>query len=431
MKMNRHFLKLLNLILVCTLMPPLVYAQYRLQRPEEAPETRTIEPAPEGTGNVVPASNSAGNSSAVDPKTGRPALTGGVRQNVTNLDTQQTNLNGNVNQPLFNGAALNAEISPLTGGVNSAGFNMGASTNSGGVNAAPLNLGAGRYAPAFNMGASMTNLNGGLNQGAPLQGNANSAPLQGNVNTTPLQGGVNKPVLDARATGGLTQAQLDRLANHDLVLIIDQSGSMNIRDCSPLSMGATGGALLNAFLRTSSPSLKIGRWQWCGEQTAKLAQITGPLSGKGFTVILFSQHYKVFNNVTLNQVPAIFTNERPLTNTRLGDPLRSAISDYFTRRQNSGGKVKPLGIAILSDGDPNDGSSVIDAIAEATQHMQRGEIKITFLMVGADDDRGRTFITEMYRELPSRGARFPFVRTVPFYDLEKYGLARALADALQ
>jgi hypothetical protein len=228
----------------------------------------------------------------------------------------------------------------------------------------------------------------------------------------------------------LTQEQLNLYANHDLVLIIDKSSSMLTPDCASGNF-ANVGTFIGALLGPAGGA-NLSRWNWCKAQTQQLAQLTSSVCKQGFTVIIFSSTFRVYHNVTLNQVPTIFREERPTGGTRLAQPLRAPIGDYFARRDKSGGKVKPLAIAIISDGNPNDEQNVRKAIFEATQYMKSpGEITITFFMIGGGNAGGNRFVSDLVNNQVQYGAKYPLVRAVPFSVLAKVGLARALADAMQ
>ena len=119
-------------------------------------------------------------------------------------------------------------------------------------------------------------------------------------------------------------------------------------------------------------------------------------------------------------------------NTALDRPIQMIISDYFARRRMTGGRVKPLLIAIVTDGCPDNQEAVKQAIAQATNFMNNpNEITVTFFLIGGRDYRGEKFIYDISTNLVRDGARFNIVNAVPFGDLQKEGLARAIADTLK
>lgn len=291
--------------------------------------------------------------------------------------------------------------------------------NSAGVRT-PFNLGVRKSVIDAGAGDNNTQLKGGTagiqDQFPALSGSANSAALKAGASTNGLK-------------GGLTKAQLQRLANHDLVLIIDQSGSMQTRDCPVSGVGRVGGAVMGMLLGSAA---SVSRWQWCRDQTMQLAEQTRYVSAKGLSVVLFSGQFAVYPHVTLAQIPTIFAQAAPKGGTNLTDPLRATISDYYNRKRFTAGNVKPLAIAIITDGLPNNQTTVCQAIVEATHYMRDPrEITVTFFLIGNSAFNGQAFVTELERNLPRYGARYSIVRSVSFWTLMKVGLARALADALE
>ena len=49
------------------------------------------------------------------------------------------------------------------------------------------------------------------------------------------------------------------------------------------------------------------------------------------------------------------------------------------------------------------------------------------LLIGQDDAWGNQFISNLFYELPRKGASFNIVRAIPFQQLQTSGLARSLA----
>lgn len=261
------------------------------------------------------------------------------------------------------------------------------------------------------------------NRFPPLKSGAGNAgaKIGGNVNAgDTIKLGAEK--------SALTQVQLQKLANHDLVLIIDQSGSMRTPDCPYSGVGRAAGTIMNILL---GPAASISRWDWCRDQAMKLAHETRYVSSKGLTVILFSNRYAIFQNVTLNQIPMIFSQNSPYGGTNLTEPLRVTIADYFNRRDRTRGNVKPLAISIVTDGIPDNEGSVREALIEATRFMRSpNEITVTFFLIGNNAYDGQAFVSDLDRNLMREGARYNIVRSVSFWNLEKLGLPKALADAL-
>lgn len=87
------------------------------------------------------------------------------------------------------------------------------------------------------------------------------------------------------------------------------------------------------------------------------------------------------------------------------------------------GNVKPLLVAVITDGEPTDKGAVVQVIGQTMGQMrQPGEIKITFLQVGNTFD-GADFVEHLERQ-------FPIVSSKTFGELQKTGLTRALVDGI-
>jgi Mg-chelatase subunit ChlD len=231
--------------------------------------------------------------------------------------------------------------------------------------------------------------------------------------------------------GGLTQVELKRLAAHDIVLLIDKSGSMRTPDCP---VAAAGNSKLGAF---SSLVLGLGgmaasRWDWCLQQTSYMAKQTETVLASGFTVVLFDSSFAVFPHVTVQELARIFRENRPGGGTDLSGPLASTFDDYFGRKRISKGNIKPLLIGVITDGCPNYPIQARQAVVSGTRFMSNAnEITVIFFLIGGNDRRGEQFAFDLSHNLVAEGAAFQIVHAVPFHELEKLGLARALADNLQ
>lgn len=234
------------------------------------------------------------------------------------------------------------------------------------------------------------------------------------------------------AKRSLTQVELQKLAAHDVVLVIDRSASMAAMDCprgnGPIANSGLG--LLPALL--GIPISTTSRWSWCAQQTSELAQETEGVFKQGITVVLFSTGFFVFPNVSIKSVPEIFNRNFPAGGTNLAPALASQIGEYFQRRAYMRGNVKPLMIGIITDGCPTSRQAVRNAIIDATHLMRSAdEITIIFFMVGGMDFMGTAFVNELSTNLVAEGARYPIVRQVSFQELQKVGLAKAIAINLQ
>ena len=271
------------------------------------------------------------------------------------------------------------------------------------------------------------------NETSPEYGRFDSRPRQASADQNNLTGSAQ--IDQGRDNGrGLTKVELNRLAQRDVVLIIDQSSSMLTHDCPGRGFGSTGGdSLFGGILGRGLPlGGAVSRWQWCTAQTAELSQQTAQIFNKGITVVMFSSGFEIFPHVTLKQVPELFSRNRPMGGTNLAPALASQIGAYFKRRAEFRGNVKPVVIGIVTDGCPNNRQSVKQAIIEAT-HMMRNprEIAIIFFLIGGMDYQGERFVAGLESNLTRQGAAFPIVKGIRFDELRQAGLAKALAQSLQ
>ncbi len=222
------------------------------------------------------------------------------------------------------------------------------------------------------------------------------------------------------ATNYILQKELLLFSDHDVVLIIDSSRSMLISDCFPTSVD---NAIGRQFYMPES------RWQWCHEQTLQLVKKVEGVLANGLTIVLFAKTFVTYNNAPISSIERIFASNKPDGGTDTAAALRSQIEAYFDRKSKFGEHTKPLLIAIISDGCPDNPALFCDAIVKATQSMnQPGEISITFLQVG-NDHRAIRLLKQLRNGLLDKNAKFNIVNIVPFSELNKMGFAKALVDA--
>ena len=235
---------------------------------------------------------------------------------------------------------------------------------------------------------------------------------------------------NAASPRALTQVDLKKLADHEVVLLVDRSGSMSTMDCPTGNSPAGKLSLIPALL--GIPLLSSSRWNWCLQQTAEMSRQTESIYNRGITVVLFSTGYRSFQNVTLDRLPQIFGQNYPMGSTNLAEPLAVEIGEYFRRRALSRENVKPLIIGIITDGCPTNRGAVVEAIVGATQLMHDPqEVTVIFFLIGGMDMIGERFVHDLSVNLTSRGARYPIVREVSFGELQQVGLAKAIARNLQ
>ena len=211
------------------------------------------------------------------------------------------------------------------------------------------------------------------------------------------------------------EVQRQMISKRDVVVIIDRTGSMEIKDC---------------------PNNQ-SRWDWCRAQTVGLMK---DLLGKvnEITVVTFNENFQVYPQATLNKVDSIYQTVKPEGATNTAAPLRNRLDDYLHRKRVAGKTpMKPLLVAVITDGLPNwpEGQqgaeqAVRDVIVKATREMTTpDEITVTFLGVG-NAMEGDAFLRELDEDIVNEGAVYDIVDTKPFSELQTIGLKRALVDAL-
>jgi len=266
---------------------------------------------------------------------------------------------------------------------------------------------------------------------SPLNGNSGRNRLDGNARQRGrLQSGLdnfdmqpsnagadrmrfNPTVATTRLRGDLSDQELKQLATHDIVIMQDRSSSMGEKDYFPMAQE------------------KISKWKWCMSQSMDLTRQTTRLPKFGITLVVFSSQYDVYRNVRLQQMPSIIANSRNgiFIGTKLAAPMHDQLTQYFQRRAM--GKARPLIIAVITDGKPQDDHELRDVIIQATQLMRNpDEIKIKFLQIG-NDDEGEKKLNKLDTRLVNKGARFDIVGVEPFTQLAQEGLPRALLRAIR
>ncbi len=231
---------------------------------------------------------------------------------------------------------------------------------------------------------------------------------------------------ESRLVSSISAEDLAKLSTHDVVLIIDKSRSMSKTDCASAadSLNAATSDLIN------QPCLPVSRWQWCQEQTLDLTKKTQGALPAGITVELFAEQTVIYNNVNAKDIENIFTVNHPRGNTNTALALKNQLRQYFDRRNRLGDLAKPLLLVVVTDGCPNEPSTLRYAIIDATQQMRtREEISITFLQVGNDANGGK-ILSELDQRLIEQKAKFDIVDVKPFAEVSKIGLASALVSEL-
>lgn len=206
------------------------------------------------------------------------------------------------------------------------------------------------------------------------------------------------------------EASVKVLSDFDVELIVDESMSMRRRDCP-------GG---------------MSRWEWCGMQLRDLSTRLAPFVPRGFTLTTFNGLHHVYPNSTPENVNQLFENPFFMPGTRLSRPLTDRIQNYFDNRRVGG---KPLLIVVITDGVPapkREPYMVAQTLVDASKIMKDSrDVTVVFFQIGGTDGFGRAYLADLDNNLVNNGARFDFVKTVSFEQLQEKGLTGALIDTIK
>lgn len=226
------------------------------------------------------------------------------------------------------------------------------------------------------------------------------------VTLEPVEDVVEEPVSPLSAS----VSEIKELDKYDVVLVVDRSSSMQVRDCP-------------------SENKRISRWQWCGNQIKNLANETKTIIKNGIKVVLFATDVEEYSTTDENNISNLFDRRQPSGMTNATKALRRQLAQYFERREQDGEKVKPLLLAVITDGGLDAILRLRNVIVEATNKMERpDEIAITFLQVG-NDARSANLQEKLNKKPSSALNQFNIVTVKDFQELKQKGLPRALAEA--
>lgn len=262
--------------------------------------------------------------------------------------------------------------------------------------------------PVFDNEYPQERRQGSLDSGAYDNGSMDA----GVADTSPLGGGVydraprfSGATVDIGGTPMTTSAQLDVLSSRNVAILVDRSSSMREKDCPG----------------------HISRWRWCQEQAELFSNQTAGVLNERFTLALFAHHYDIYPSVTLDQMRRLFEHNKPGLGTHPEEALRDILDAYFRGEMGQ----KPLAIAVVSDGEPNDPEKVVDVIRDATWQMKSpDQVSITFLQVGHGDD-GSDILREFDQQMRRHGAKYDIVSHRNFYELQRLGLLGSLVASIK
>ena len=230
-----------------------------------------------------------------------------------------------------------------------------------------------------------------------------AAALRGGAATQPLKTGANNAAIPAVASGKKHFSSLkDVFENHDLVMIIDRSGSMTTKDCPGSS----------------------SRWDWVCAQARELAEAAAQASS-AITVVFFNHQYYRFDRVRPQDIPMFFSQYQPIGGTILAQPLSEQFDDYFRVR------AKPLIIAIVTDGMPNDPYNVAQVLDDASPQLRYvGEVTVTFLLI-SDEVNEENLRAKLGERMGGSVKNGGMVDVIPFNTLVSKGVKQAFFEELR
>ncbi len=235
-------------------------------------------------------------------------------------------------------------------------------------------------------------------QNEVLKGSAQNTTLKSSVQPESTQTATK--AIDSRI--GKARTIQDVLANHDLCIIFDRSGSMASKDCP-------GG---------------LSRWEWCSKQASSLAQAAAQASST-ITLMFFNNDLQIFDNINPKNLPTIFTSYSPGGGTVLSAPLTAQLDRYFSHRD------KPLIIVVITDGIPQDTTVLAPMIKDASNSLHYiGEVTISFLLIGSpmDAEQFRGLLGELDGGSIKNGG---MVDVIAFKTLVNKGIKQTLFDELK
>lgn len=204
--------------------------------------------------------------------------------------------------------------------------------------------------------------------------------------------------------------ELKVLKSRDIVIMQDRSSSMGERENFPEGM--------------------FPRWYWCLSQAMDFRRQSARIPDWTFNLVMFSSQFDVYRSVRMEMLPTVFSRNHIWIGTKLAEPMAEQLGEYFQKRGMQK-QTKPLVVAVITDGKPQDEGNLKDVIINATHQMRYpSEVQIVFLQVGTDDESYKK-LSKLDNRLVSNGAKYDIVSVMPFNEVTHLGLARALVRAVQ
>lgn len=232
-------------------------------------------------------------------------------------------------------------------------------------------------------------------------------------------------------TGNLSKYELQVLAKRDITILVDKSYSMNTRDCPPVAGAIPVQNRNPGFMdKVLGDTSKFSRWQWTASHANDFSKQINGVKPDGFKLVIFSSWRQIYENVTPREVPKIFYNTKIGSGTKTATILGEQLLQYIQKRNTPGKAVKPLAIAVVTDGLPDNRTNLREIIIHITKQMKsKDEIAISFIQIG-ESHKGRSFLEELDNDLTKYGAKYDIVDTKTFDQVKVSGLGRSIVDAI-
>jgi hypothetical protein len=216
--------------------------------------------------------------------------------------------------------------------------------------------------------------------------------------------------------------ELNLLSSRDVVILVDKSSSMGDKDCPAPASG------LRLFSRLGEETPEVSRWDWCEAELVDMAKLAGGALRQGLRLVMFAGDQQVYDRVRLNEIPRAFQENYPSGSTNEAAAVKAQLDWYFQNKASR--PTRPVVIAVITDGLPNNARALKKAIIDATRQMERpDEVAITFLQIGRDR-HGVSLVHELDDDLVRQGAVYDIVDSKDYGELLQVGLGKALADAI-
>ena len=194
------------------------------------------------------------------------------------------------------------------------------------------------------------------------------------------------------------------LTKYDFIIAIDRSASMG-----------------DVHKSTS-------RWEAAEESTIGLARQVEKFDDDGIDVVLFNDRVKYLSGVKSSDVSRIFQETSPMGGTDTTGLVLEVAKRYFERKAK--GNAKPVICQVITDGRPENESTLQQAIIDISRKLDRDEeLSFQFIQYG-NDKRATDFLKNLDDNLVSKGAKFDIVDTITADELGDMTIVDLLLKAV-